>query len=134
MQHLDEELQAEVINEDVADGDHEIPDDLRPAFQRGAREADVARHPEAREEGDGELEHEGRDVGREGHKAQVEDVTFKDKMIEHVVEHPLQDQVQATAGAVAEQLEAHHLAERRIEEVNELRQSAFYPGFYVAEG
>ena len=33
VQHLDEKLKTEVIDEDVADGDKEIPDNLRPAFQ-----------------------------------------------------------------------------------------------------
>ena len=131
MQHLDEELQAEVVEQDVADGDHEIPDNLRPAFQRGARETDVTCHPEAREERDGELEDEGRDVGRESDEAKVEDLFAKDKMIEHVIQHPLQDQIQAAAGAIAEQLEAHYLAERRIEKVDDLGKGTLYPGFYV---
>ena len=133
MQHLDEEFQAEVIDEDVADGDKEITYYLRPAFQRGARKADMARHPEAREEGDGELEHEGGDVGREGNETEVEHLFAEDEMVEHIVQHPLQSQIQPAASRIAEQLETHQLAERRIEEVDELGQSAFYPGFYVAE-
>ena len=94
----------------------------------------MSSHPEAREEGDGKLEHKGCNVGREGDEAEVEDLTMEDEMVEDIVQYPLQNEVQATAGRIAEQLEAHHLAERRIEEVDELRQSTFYPGFYVAEG
>ena len=93
MQHLDEELQTEVVDEDVNDGHKEIPDNLRPTLQGGTRETDMACHPEARQESEGELEHEGRNVGCEGHKAKVEDLTFKDKMVENVIEHPLQSQV-----------------------------------------
>ena len=134
VQYLNEEFQAEVINEDVTDSDKKIPDNLRPAFQRRARETDMARHPEAREESDGELEHEGRDVGREGDETKVKHLSAEDEMVKNIVQHPLQNKVQATAGRITEQFETHHLAERRIEEVDELRQGAFHPGFYVAEG
>ena len=93
VQHFDEEFQAEVVNENVDDSDKEIPDNLRPAFQRRARKADVSRHPETREEGDGELEHKSRDMGREGNEAKVEDLTFEDEMIENIVQHPFQNEV-----------------------------------------
>lgn len=134
MQHFDEEFQAEVVNENVDDSDKEIPDNLRPAFQRRARKADVSRHPETREEGDGELEHKSRDMGREGNEAEVEHLSAEDEMVENIIQHPLQNKVHTTAGRIAEQLEAYHLAERRIEEVDELCQSAFHPEFYVIEG
>ena len=134
MQHFDEEFQAEVIDKDIADSDKEIPDNLRPAFQRGAREADVARHPKACEEGNGELEHEGRDVGRESNETKVDYLLVEDVIIKDIVQHPLQHEVQAAAGRITEQFETHHFAERRIEEVNKLRQGAFHPGFYVSEG
>ena len=131
MQHLDEELQAKVVNEDVDNRHQEIPDNLCPAFQCGAREADVACHPETRQESDGELEHKGRDMGRKGNEAKVENLTFEDEMVENIVQHPFQNKVQATAGRITEQLEAHHLAERRIEEVDDRGQSTFNPEFYV---
>ena len=134
VQHLDEELQAKVVNEDVDNRHQEIPDNLRPTFQCGARETDVARHPETRQEGDGELEHKGRDMWCKGNEAKVENLTFEDEMIENIVQHPFQNEVQATAGRVTEQFEAHHLAERRIEEVDDRSQSAFYPRFYVLQG
>ncbi len=143
VQHLDEELQAKIVDEDVDNRHEEIPDNLRPALQCGARETDVARHPETRQESDGELEHEGRDMGREGQDsdmsleediAKIEDLTFEDEMIENIVQHPFQNEVQATASRIAEQLKAHHLAEWRIEEVNDFGQSAFDPGFYVFQG
>ena len=124
-QHLDEKFQAEVVDEDIADGDKEIPDNLCLTAQCGARETDVSRHPEAREEGDGELEHEGRDVGREGDETEVEDLLAEDVIVEDIVQHPLQDEVQAAASRVTEQLEAHHLAEWRIEEVDDRSQGAF---------
>ena len=134
MEHLDEEFQAEIVDEDVADGHKEIPDNLCPAFQSRARKTDVARHPETREEGDGELEHKGGDVGRESDETKVDDLGVEDKMIEHIVQHPFQNQIQATASRITEQLKAHHLAERRIEEVDDLGQGAFNPKFYVFQG
>ena len=134
MEHLDEELQAEVVDEDVHDSDEEIPHNLRSAASGGTREADMARHPETRQEGDGELEHEGRDMGSEGNEAKVEHLLVEDKMVENIVQHPLQNKVQATASRIAEQLEAHYLAEGWIEKIDDLRQSAFYPVFYVFEG
>ena len=36
MEHLDKEFQAEIVDEDVADGHKEVPDNLRPAFQSRA--------------------------------------------------------------------------------------------------
>ena len=102
MQHLDEELQAKVVNEDVDNRHQEIPDNLCPAAQGGARETDMARHPETRQEGDGELEHEGCDMGRESDEAKVEDLTFEDEMIKNIVQHPFQNKVQATACRVTE--------------------------------
>ena len=89
----------------------------------------MARHPEAREEGDGELEHESSDVGCEGDEAEVKDLALENKMVEHIIQHPLQHQVQAATSRITEQFKAHHLAERRIEEVDDRGQSAFYPGF-----
>ena len=89
MQYLDEKLQAKVVDEDVADGHEEIPDNLCSSFQCGTRKTDVARHPEACEEGDGELEYESCDVGREGDEAEVKDLAFKDEMVENIVQHPL---------------------------------------------
>ena len=94
----------------------------------------MARHPEARQESDGELEHESRDVGRKSHKTKVKHLTVKDKMVENIIQRPFQGQIQAAAGRIAEEFEAHHLAERRIEEVDDCGQGALYPGFYVSEG
>ena len=94
----------------------------------------MSRHPEAREESDGELEHESSDVWRESDETKVKHLCVKHIMIENVIQHPFQNKVHAAASRIAEQLKAHHLAERRIEEVDDLGQSAFYPGFYVFEG
>ena len=142
-QHLNKEFQTEIIQKNITDSHHQIPDHLRSAFQRGAREADVARHPEAGKEGDGKLEHKCRDVGRESQVgnvsvekelAKVKNLLMENVIVKDIVQYPLQNKVHTTAGCIAEQFEAHDLAERRIEEVDELRQSTFHPGFYVAEG
>jgi len=94
----------------------------------------VARHPEAREEGDGKFEYEGCNMGRESDETKVEDLAFENIMVKHIIKHPLQSQVHAATGRITEQLEAHHLAERRIEKIDDRSQSTFNPGFYVAEG
>ena len=134
MEHLDEKFQAEIIDEDIADGHKEVPDNLCPTTQSGTRETDMACHPEAREESDGELEHKSSDMGRESNKTEVKDLAFEDEMIENIVQHPFQHQVHATASRITEQLKAHELTERRIEEVDDRGQGAFYPGFYVFQG
>ena len=85
MEYLDEEFQAEIVDEDVANGHKKIPDNLRPTTQSGARETDMTRHPEARKEGDGELEHKGSDVRRESDNTEVDDLGVKDEMIENIV-------------------------------------------------
>ena len=94
----------------------------------------MTRHPETSEEGDGKLEHESGNMRRESDEAKVEDLSMEYKMVENIVQHPFQNKVQATAGRVTEQFEAHHLAERRIEKVDKLRQGVFYTGFYVFQG
>ena len=94
----------------------------------------MSRHPEARKESDGKLEHKGGNVGRESDKTKVDDLGMEDEMIENIIQHPLQHEVHATACCIAEQLKAHHLAERRIKEIDDLGQGAFYPGFYVFQG
>jgi hypothetical protein len=103
----------------------------------------VTRHPETREEGEGKLEDEGCNMGRESQKGdasvenkmtEIEYLSPEDEVVENIVEHPLQDQIHSSAGTVAEQLKAHHLAERGIEEVDDLGQGAFCPGFYVFQG
>ncbi len=94
----------------------------------------MTRHPETCQESNGKLEHEGRDMGREGNETKVEDLAFEDKMIENIVQHPLQHKIHSAASRITKQFTAHHLAERRIEEVDDRGQSAFYPGFYVFQG
>ena len=70
-------------------------------------------------------------MGREGNETEVEHLRMENKMIENIVQHPLQHKIHSAASCITEQLEAHHLAERRIEEIDDRGQSAFYPGFYV---
>ena len=94
----------------------------------------MACHPKTRQESDGKLEHEGRDMGREGNEAEVEDLLVEDEMVKNIVQHPFQNKVQTAAGRIAEQLKAQKLAERRIEEVDDRGQSTFNPGFYVLQG
>lgn len=94
----------------------------------------MTRHPKACEESDGELEDESRNVGRESDEAEIENLLVEDEMVENIVQHPFQNEVQAATGRIAEQLEAHHFAERRIEEVDDRGQSMFNPFFYVLEG
>ena len=94
----------------------------------------MACHPKTRQEGDGKLEHEGRDMGREGNEAEVENLLVEDEMVKNIVQHPFQNKVQTAAGRIAEQLKAQKLAERRIEEVDDRGQSTFNPGFYVLQG
>ena len=94
----------------------------------------MPRHPKTCEEGDGKLEHESRDVRRKSDETEVKDLAFEDEMVEEIIQHPLQNQVESTAYGVTEQLQTHHLAEWRIEEVDDRGQGAFGPGFYVFEG
>ena len=134
LEHFHEEFEAEVIDQDVDHGNDEITDDLGPSTEGGAGEADMARHPESRQEGDGELEHESGDVGCEGHKAQVEHPSVKHIMIKHIVEDPFQCQIQPAAAAVTEQLQGHELPKRRIEEVDDRGQQALNALFYGTDG
>ena len=134
LENLNKKFQAEIVDEDVADGHKEIPDNLCPAFQRRARKTDMSCHPKAREEGDRKLEHEGCDMRRESNEAKVEHLRMKHIVIKNVIQHPFQSQIHATTSRITEQLQAHEFAEGRIEKVDDRGQGAFYPGFYVFEG
>ena len=94
----------------------------------------MSRHPKTSQESDGKLEHEGRDMGREGNETEVENLLVEDEMVKNIVQHPFQNKVQTAAGRIAEQLKAQKLAERRIEKVDDRGQSTFNPGFYVLQG
>ena len=87
----------------------------------------MACHPETRQESDGELENEGRNMGRESDEAQVDHLTMKQEMVENVIQHPLQSQIQAAATRITKQLKAYHFAEWRIEEVDDRGQRTFNP-------
>ena len=88
LEDLNEEFQAEVVDEDVANGHKEISDNLCPTTQGGTRETDMPCHPEARKEGDGELEHKGGNVGRKGDETKVKYLSVKHIVIENVIQHP----------------------------------------------
>ena len=134
MEDLHEELQAQVVDHNVTDGDQQIAHDLGSSPQGGASEADMPCHPETRQEGDGELEDKSGDMRRESNESQVEDPPTEDEVVKHIVEHPFQGQVQSTAAAIAEQFQRHDLPEGRIEEVDDLDQQAFYTVFYATNG
>ena len=93
MPHFNEEFQTKVIDEDIANGHKEIPDNLCPTLQRGARETDMPCHPETCEESDGKLEHECGNMRRESNEAEVKHLSVEDEMIKNIVQHPLQDKV-----------------------------------------
>ena len=133
MEHLHEELQTKIIDQDVDHCGEEISYNLRPASQGGTRKADVARHPETRQEGDGKLEDEGGDVRGESDKTQVKDLRLEHEMVEDIIQHPFQSQVQATATAVTEKIQRHELPERRIEEVDDGSHQFLDTGFYGFE-
>ena len=97
LEHFDEKFQAKIVDEDVADSNEKIPDNLRSTAQGRTRKTDVARHPKTRQESNGELEHEGRDVGRECDETKVKDLTFENEMIENIVQHPLQHKIHSAA-------------------------------------
>ncbi len=133
LEDLDEEFQAEIVDEDITNGDEKVPDNLCPTTQSGTRKTDVSRHPEACEEGDGELEHEGCNVRCKGDKTEVKHLSVKHIVVENIIQHPFQSQIHAATSRIAEQLKVHKFAERRVKKVDDLGQGTFYPGFYVFE-
>jgi hypothetical protein len=87
--------------------------------------------PETRQESDGKLEYKSGNMGRKGNKAHIEHPTMEDKMVEHIIKHPFQSQVQAATTAVTKQIQRHDLPERRIEEVDDGGQQLLNAFFYV---
>lgn len=94
----------------------------------------MSRHPEAREEGDGEFEHESCNMGRECDETEIKHLSVKHIVVENIIQHPFQSQIHAATSRIAEQLKVHKFAERRVKKVDDLGQGTFYPGFYVSEG
>ena len=133
MQNLNEEFETEIVDKEVHNSNHQVPDNLRSAAQCWAWETDMACHPETCQESDGKPEDKGRNVRREGHETKIEDLAFENEMIQHIIQHPIQSKVESAAWRVTEQFEAHHFAERRIKKVDDRGQGAFKPGFYVFE-
>ena len=102
LEDLDEKFQTEVVDENIAYCYKQISDNLRSATQGGTWKTDMSRHPETCQEGDWEFEHKGCNVGREGDKTEVKDLTFENEMVEHIVQHPFQSQIQAATSCITE--------------------------------
>ena len=132
LEHLDKELQTQIIDQDINDSDDEVTYDLCPSSQSGAREADVTCHPKTSQESDGELEDESSDMRSESEESQMKHLAMKHKMIEHVIKHPFQCQIQAATATITEQFQAHHLPERRIEKVDDGSHQRLNMVFYVS--
>ena len=130
MEDLHKEFQAQVIDQDVDQRDKKITYDLGSSTQSGAAETDMSSHPETRKESNGEFEDESGNMGRKSNETQIEHLAMKYKMIEYVIQHPFQDQVQATTTAIAEEFQRHDLPERRIEEVDDRGQELLDRRFY----
>lgn len=79
----------------------------------------MACHPETCQESDGKPEDKGRNMRCEGHETKVENLAFENEMIQHIIQHPIQSKVEATASRVTEQFKVEKLAEGRIEKVDD---------------
>ena len=85
LEDFDKELQAEIVDKDIADSHKEIPDNLCPTTQGGAWKTNVSRHPETRQESDGEFEHESGNMGRESNETKVKHLGMKYIVVEYIV-------------------------------------------------
>jgi hypothetical protein len=134
LEDFHKEFQAKVIDDNVAQGNQEVPNYLCSASQSGASEADVTCHPKAGEESNGELEHKSGDMRGESNETQIKHFATEHKMIKHIVKHPFQGKVQAATTAVTEQIQRHELLKRRIEKVDDRNQQLFNAFLYVSDG
>ena len=76
--------------------------------------------PKARDESDRPFQHQGRDVRRKGHKAQIPNVASENEMINEVIQNPVDDEIKSAHESVTEEQETEIALERRIEEVDKL--------------
>ena len=78
---VDEEMEAEVVDQKVDTHDDDVTVKLMPATERGLGESDVFVQPETREEGDGKDNAEGRDVGRDGDRTDMNHLVAEYKVV-----------------------------------------------------
>ena len=74
-------MEAEIVNQEVDTHDDNIAVELVPATEGGLSESDVFVEPETREEGDGEDNAEGRDVGRDGDRTDMNHLVAEDEVV-----------------------------------------------------
>lgn len=132
--NLHAEFQSQVVDEQVYCHDQDVAHQLPAAAQARLPKRDVLIQPEACEQRDGEYDTQGRDVGCDGllqrpttnDKRQIDYLVPYNKVIDQEVEYPVQHQITASAGGIAEQLLRHYLPERRIEKIND-------PSYYLCQ-
>ena len=101
---LDEEFQKDVVHADRPGDRKGVAEELRPLRNRRAAERHVAVQPEPGEEGDRKGAEHRRDMGRNGHESQVEQLLIEQKIVYQKVTPPSEEDVPAAAGGIAEHL------------------------------
>ena len=74
-------MEAEVVDQKVDTHDDDVTVKLMPATEGRLGESDVFVEPETREEGDGEDNAEGGDVGRDGNRADMNHLVAEYKVV-----------------------------------------------------
>lgn len=122
VEHLNEKFQQYIIQEQAENKKDEVAEELDPAFDIGFTEHEVFVEYKTKGQVYTERNKECHTVGFKGVKPQVEDLFFQD-----IAEHDGKNQqayhrIAAAAGRIAEGLQGHELAERRIKRVDNADQ------------
>jgi len=128
---IDMELLHEQLDEDIVEPqtDHhqdEVSEQLHPAMEDGLGEYDILVEKIARGEADGEGHDKGENIGGNGNKTQVHIPFVQDKIIADGVHDDIQYRVGTPANGIAEGLNRHELAERRVEKINKIYDPLFH--------
>lgn len=78
---VDEEMETEIVDQKVDTHDDDVTVKLMPATEGGLGESDIFVQPETREEGDGEDNAEGGDVGRDGNRTDMNHLVAEDEVV-----------------------------------------------------
>ena len=106
--YIDEEMEAEVVNQKIDTYNDYVAVKLMPAAQRRLGEGDVFVEPETREEGDREDNAESGNVGRDGDRTDMNHLVAEDKVVNKEVKNPVEDHVGRAAKTIAKELRRHH--------------------------
>jgi hypothetical protein len=126
MELLHEELDEDIVEPQTDHHQDEVSEQLHPAMEDGLGEYDILVEKIARGEADGEGHDKREDIGGNSNKTQVHIPFMQDKIIADCIHDDIQYGIGTSANGIAEGLNRHQLAERRVEKINKIYDPLFH--------